>query len=119
MVITRTTAERAGGMIRTFETPERAAHECRVQLQALGGYTDRALSRTLECLEYVCRYTDSDRRAYLLRQIGIEPSIIVVGRSRVTGSLRDDGHLASDADSIIRLVMSHHPDDAVHVRFKI
>ena len=47
MTITHNVAERAGGMIRVFGTPEAALHQGRVQLQALGGYTDRELEKGL------------------------------------------------------------------------
>lgn len=69
MQITRNIAERAARMIVFCDgSPEQAAHECRVQLRALAFYRDKELERTLETLNYVCRF-DGEKREKLLAQL--------------------------------------------------
>jgi hypothetical protein len=68
ITITPATATRAISLIAHCGTPEQAAHDCRVQLQALGHYTDRALSAVLRVLELIAR-NEGDARARLLVQL--------------------------------------------------
>lgn len=68
MKLTAKKADEILGLLDMFGTPEVAAHQCRVQLQAIRPYTSRDLSRSIEILDYLSRF-QGDRRVYLITQL--------------------------------------------------
>ena len=62
MKITKQTAARAIAMLNADGTPEAAAHQGRVTLQAIAPYTDRALSAAVEVLDWIARTQRSSTR---------------------------------------------------------
>ena len=60
--VSKTTAARVLGCLDTYESPERAAHEIQVQLDAIRPYTDRQSEAVLAVLRKLARW-DAEKRA--------------------------------------------------------
>lgn len=58
MKVTVETAARTLHLIDFAGSPEAARREARIQLEALGPYTDRRLEKVYDVLRVVCRHND-------------------------------------------------------------